>query len=158
MVFFTGIKRRAEELACKQVKKVEFNLKRLAAMRILVDEGYNQLAGNEPISRFGETLHKSWMLKRTLDDSISNSTVDQLYDEGISAGAIGGKLLGAGGGDSCSFVPPEKRSQVSAKLSRYQEVDFRTNAPGSHVVHASNQKEVVNIHTKIRRLLEKATF
>ena len=151
MVFFTGIKRRAEELACKQVKKVEFNLKRLAAMRTLVDEGYNQLAGNEPISRFGETLHKSWMLKKTLDDSISNNTVDQLYDEGIGAGAIGGKLLGAGGGGfMLFFVPPEKRSKVASKLSRYQEVDLRTNAPGSHVVHASNQKEVVNIHSKIR--------
>ena len=108
MVFFTGIKRRAEELASKQAKRVAINLKRLAAMRLLVDEGYNQLAGSAPISRFGETLHKSWTVKKTLDDSISNSTVDELYDEGRRAGALGGKLLVLVAVDSfCSLSRPK---------------------------------------------------
>lgn len=151
MVFFTGIKRRAEELASKQVKKVTLNLQRLAAMRLLVDEGYNQLAGSEPISRFGETLHKSWMLKRSLDESISNNTVDQLYEEGMSAGALGGKLLGAGGGGFILFfVPPEKRESVATKLARFQEVDFRTNASGSHVVHASSPRAALNTPQRVR--------
>ncbi len=143
MVFFTGIKRRAEELACKQVKKVNLNLTRLASMRLLVDEGYNILAGSSPISSFGEILHKSWMLKRSLDEAISNNTVDDLYREGMEAGALGGKLLGAGGGGfMVFFVPPERRSYLTDKLKRFQQVNFRLNSSGSHVVHASSERYV----------------
>ncbi|MSR33163.1 MAG: GHMP kinase [Gemmataceae bacterium] len=151
MVFFTGVKRRAEELACKQVQKVPLNLQRLAAMRLLVDEGFTILAGRGPVSAFGETLHKSWMLKRSLDESISNDTVDKLYQAGMEAGALGGKLLGAGGGGFILFfVPPEKRKQVEARLSQYQRVDFRVNASGSHVVHAGSERYVSPTTTLVR--------
>ena len=151
MVFFTGIKRRADELASKQAKKVEFNLKRLAAMRLLVDEGYNVLAGSGPISDFGDTLHKSWMLKRSLDEAISNNTVDELYQAGMDAGAIGGKLLGAGGGGfMLFFVPPEKKAAIAKKLANYQQVDFHVNSRGSHVVHADSERYVSQFPAVVR--------
>ena len=141
LVLFTGIKRRAEDLAKAQVKRAATNADRLLRMRKMVDQGFDILAGGKSLSRFGELLHESWMMKRELDAGISNNTIDALYDAGMEAGAIGGKLLGAGGGGFlCFFVPPEKRAAVQARLSELVQVDFRVNAPGSHVVHCGTDR------------------
>ncbi len=136
VVFFTGIKRRAETLAARQVDRVAQNLDRLAALRRLVDDGYDVLVNQGSMARFGELLHKSWLLKRDLDSAISNDTVDEIYRAGREAGALGGKLLGAGGGGFLLlFVPPERKPSVRQRLAHLQEVDFKTNARGTHVVH-----------------------
>ena len=136
LVLFTGIKRRAEELASRQVKRVGQNLDRLAKMRAMVDESYRILSGGGSMAGFGELLHQSWMQKRELDAAISNDSIDAMYEAGLEAGALGGKLLGAGGGGFLLFfVPPERREAVRRKLGHLQEVDFRVNAAGSHVVH-----------------------
>lgn len=135
LVFFTGIKRRAEELACRQVNRIAENLDRLRAIRSLVDEGYRILSGDGSLEPFGEMLHQSWMLKRELDDAISSDAIDDIYRAGLDAGAWGGKLLGAGGGGFVLFiVPPERRAAVQLRLRHLLQVDFRVNAPGSHVV------------------------
>lgn len=140
LVFFTGIKRRAEELACRQVKRVDQNLEQLATMRKLVDEGYSMLAGGNSLSQFGELLHQSWLLKRSLEEGISNTTIDEIYNAGLAAGALGGKLLGAGGGGfMLFFVPPERKAAVKRQLSHLPAVDFRINAPGSHIIHCGSQ-------------------
>ena len=136
LIFFTGIKRRAEELAARQVKRVGQNRQRLVEMRGLVDEGYDVLAGGGDLTAFGELLHRSWLLKRELDSAISNDTIDEVYQAGLEAGALGGKLLGAGGGGFLLlFVPPDRRAAVELRLGHLQQVDFRVNAPGSQVVH-----------------------
>ncbi len=136
LVFFTGIKRRAEAMAARQVKRVDVNRDRLRSLRGLVDEGYSILVGGSPMTAFGELLHRGWVLKRELDDGVSNETVDQIYRAGLEAGALGGKLLGAGGGGFLLFfVPPERRPAVRQRLAHLQEVEFRVNAPGTHVVH-----------------------
>lgn len=141
LVLFTGIKRRAEDLAKAQVKRAAVNVDRLLSMRQMVDDGFDILAGGKPLSRFGELLHESWLQKRALDTGISNDRIDQLYQAGIDAGALGGKLLGAGGGGFlCFFVPPEKRAAVQARLGELVQVDFRVNAPGTHVVHCGNDR------------------
>jgi D-glycero-alpha-D-manno-heptose-7-phosphate kinase len=153
LVLFTGIKRRAEDLAKAQVKRVDQNLDRLLRMRHMVDQGFDILAGGKPLARFGELLHESWMMKRELDASISNSTIDELYDAGMDAGAIGGKLLGAGGGGFLLFfVPPEKRLAVQERLSHLAEVDFRVNAPGSHVVHCGYDRPLSHTTTQNRSM------
>jgi D-glycero-alpha-D-manno-heptose-7-phosphate kinase len=139
LVFFTGIKRRAEDLAARQVKRVGQNAERLAAMRAMVDEGYRILVGGGNLAPFGALLHRAWEEKRALDSAISNDTVDELYRAGLEAGALGGKLLGAGGGGFLLFfVPPERREAVARRLGHLQRVDFRVNAPGSHVVHCGS--------------------
>jgi D-glycero-alpha-D-manno-heptose-7-phosphate kinase len=136
LIVFTGVKRRAEDLAARQVRRVGLNVSRLAAMRALVDEGFHTLAGSRPVSAFGELLHRSWLLKRELDDAISTDFIDELYRAGLDAGALGGKLLGAGGGGFLLFfVPPERRVAVQRRLGHLEQVDFRVNSPGSHVVH-----------------------
>jgi D-glycero-alpha-D-manno-heptose-7-phosphate kinase len=140
LVFYTGIRRRAEELAGKQVKKVNVNLERLAAMRRMVDDGYRILTGGGSLADFGRLLHQSWMAKRGLDGSVSNSVIDETYDAGIEAGALGGKLLGAGGGGFIAFfVPPERQAAVRAVMSHLQEVEFQINAPGSLIIHCETE-------------------
>lgn len=133
---FTGIKRRAEDMAARQVKRVEENEGRLKTMRQLVDDGYRTLVGSGSVAAFGELLHKSWQLKRSLDSAVSNNVVDEIYQAGLEAGALGGKLLGAGGGGFVLFVvPPERKAALRQRLAHLQEVEFRVNATGSHVVH-----------------------
>jgi D-glycero-alpha-D-manno-heptose-7-phosphate kinase len=141
LVFFTGIRRRAEELAARQVKRVAQNTHRLAEIRALVDEGYRVLVGGGSLAPFGQVLHKAWLLKRELDEAISNSTVDDIYEAGMEAGALGGKLLGAGGGGFVLFfVPPERKEAVRERLGHLPEVPFRVNACGTHVVHAGTDR------------------
>jgi D-glycero-alpha-D-manno-heptose-7-phosphate kinase len=140
LVFYTGIRRRAEELAVRQVKRVNLNLSRLAAMRRMVDEGYRILTGPGSLAAFGRLLHDSWMAKRSLDGPISSDVIDTIYDTGIAAGAFGGKLLGAGGGGFIAFfVPPERQATVRARLAHLPEVEFRMDAAGSHVIHCEAQ-------------------
>jgi len=133
---FTGIKRRAEDLAAAQVRRVGPNHAKLAVMRGMVDESYRILTDNGPLSRFGELLHKGWMLKRELAAQMTNTAIDEIYAAGREAGALGGKLLGAGGGGFVLFfVPPEKRDAVCRRLSHLQEVEFRSGAAGSQAIH-----------------------
>jgi len=136
MMFFTGIKRKAEEIATHQIKSMDRNTPRLKKMRAMVDEGVNILVNNGALDRFGELLDRAWMEKRELDSRITNSKLDTLYDAGKQAGAIGGKLLGAGGGGFMLFyVPPEKQDAVRQRLKRFKEVPVKLDAPGTHVIH-----------------------
>ena len=136
LVFFTGIKRKAEELAARQARSVTQNRPNLKEMRRLVDEGYDVLSGGGPLSSFGELLHRSWLIKRGLDPAISNDLIDDMYRAGLEAGALGGKLLGAGGGGFLLlFVPPEKHAAVELRLAPYQRVAFRVNEPGTQIIH-----------------------
>jgi len=102
-----------------------------------VDRAYDALTGNRSLAEFGKLLHETWIEKKQLDPSVSAPMIDRLYETGITAGALGGKLLGAGGGGfMLFFVPPERQAAVRAALSAYHEVPFGINAPGSTVVHS----------------------
>ncbi len=136
MMFFTGIKRKAQEMAAYQIKSMPKNTPRLKKMRAMVDEGVNILVNNGALDHFGELLDRAWIEKRELDSRITNSKLDTLYEAGKQAGAIGGKLLGAGGGGFMLFyVPPEKQDAVRQRLRRYREVPVKLDAPGTHVIH-----------------------
>lgn len=138
LVFFTGIRRHAEDFAAKQVKRIQENLEHLAALRRMVEEGHSVLTGGGSLSRFGELLHETWLHKRQLDGDISNGTIDSIYQDAMEAGALGGKLLGAGGGGFILFfVPPERKQAVRQRLSYLKELGIKTNAPGTHIIHAS---------------------
>ena len=108
-------------------------------MRALVDEGYQVLTGGGSLAAFGELLHKTWVLKSQLDDSISSGYIKEIYETGREHGALGGKLLGAGGGGFVLlFVPPEKRSRVRTALASLEEVPVRVNSPGTRIIHAES--------------------
>ncbi|MDH4191521.1 MAG: GHMP kinase, partial [Betaproteobacteria bacterium] len=137
MLYFTGLTRRAQEVEQSKLDHLPAIQTNLKAMHRLVDQAYDALTGSGSLSTFGGLLDDTWQQKRRLDPSVSAPEIDRLYETGIGAGALGGKLLGAGGGGfMLFFAPPEKQSAVRAALSAYHEVRFSINAPGSSIVHS----------------------
>lgn len=135
-LFFTGFSRIAAEIATEQIKTTPHKNKELTAMYQLVDEAEAIISSpGRPIDDFGRLLHESWQLKRSLTQKISSPEIDQIYEAGRSAGALGGKLLGAGGGGFMLFyVPPEKRKAVRERLKNLLCVPINFSSRGSHVV------------------------
>jgi D-glycero-alpha-D-manno-heptose-7-phosphate kinase len=87
------------------------------------------------LEEFGRLLHDGWQIKRTLTQKISNASIDEIYEAGLSAGALGGKLLGAGGGGfMLFFVLPENRERLRARLKNLLCVPFSFSSKGSDVV------------------------
>lgn len=135
-LFFTGFSRTASEIAQEQLRVTPQKKRELEMMLELVGEAESIVSTpSQPITEFGRLLHESWKLKRSLTSKISNSNLDAIYDAGLSAGAIGGKLLGAGGGGfMLFFVPPEKKQALREKLRHLLCVPFSFSSKGSHVV------------------------
>jgi D-glycero-alpha-D-manno-heptose-7-phosphate kinase len=104
----------------------------------VVDAGAAILTGAGDIAEFGELLHQSWVAKRSLESSLSNSYIDDMYRTGLEAGAIGGKLLGAGGGGFLLFFArPEKHSRLRSAFADSPVVDVKVDAPGSTIIFAA---------------------
>lgn len=136
LLLFTGFRRRASDVAARQVGKIGCNLQALKTMRCLVDRAYDSLTGCDGMETFGRLLDESWRLKQSLDDGVANPAIQKYYEDGLDAGAFGGKLLGAGGGGFLLFfVPPERRDAVRARLAGLEEIPLAINAPGSHILH-----------------------
>jgi D-glycero-alpha-D-manno-heptose-7-phosphate kinase len=135
-LYFTGFSRTASEVATQQLKITPHKKKELGAMLQLVDEAEAIVANSHrPLAEFGRLLHESWQIKRSLTQQISNANIDEIYEAGLSAGALGGKLLGAGGGGfMLFFVPPERREALRMRLKKLLCVPFRFSDRGSHVV------------------------
>jgi D-glycero-alpha-D-manno-heptose-7-phosphate kinase len=98
MLFFTGFSRYSSDVAKKIIKNIPDRYKELTRMQQFVDEALSLLKGPSRISLLGELLHENWMHKKMLSSDISSSAVDEIYAEAKSAGALGGKIIGAGGG------------------------------------------------------------
>lgn len=137
MLFFTGLTRRAQEVEINKIKNIVGIQANLKKMLNLVDRAHLVLTSNQSLDLFGSLLHETWMEKRQLDPAVTSTAIDILYQKGIEAGALGGKLLGAGGGGfMLFFVPPERHKKVRTALSQYNEVQFSINAPGSSIIHS----------------------
>jgi D-glycero-alpha-D-manno-heptose-7-phosphate kinase len=105
-------------------------------MRALVDEGDSVLTGECDLHEFGRLLHESWQLKRGLSAKIAPAIIDQIYEKARRAGAIGGKLLGAGGGGfMLFFAPPERHAQVKAALEGLVHIPFGFETGGSQLIY-----------------------
>jgi D-glycero-alpha-D-manno-heptose-7-phosphate kinase len=137
MLFFTGITRVAQEVEKRKLQNLSEINKNLKSILNLVDRAHDTLTSSRSLSKFGDLLHETWMEKRMLNSAVSSPKIDNLYQHGIDAGALGGKLLGAGGGGfMLFFVPPEKQNDVRSALAGYNEVKFSINAPGSSIIHS----------------------
>jgi D-glycero-alpha-D-manno-heptose-7-phosphate kinase len=135
-LFFTGFSRTASEIATEQVKITPQKKRELETMRQLVGEAESIVTTpHRSLDEFGKLLHESWQIKRTLTQKISNADIDEIYQAGLDAGALGGKLLGAGGGGFMLFyVLPEKRNALRERLKKLLCVPFAFSSKGSHVV------------------------
>ena len=136
MLFFTGLSRFATEIAAKQIANLDKKANHISKMVYLVDEA-EKIMGSPwaNITELGELLHESWMLKRDIATEVSPPEVDAIYEAGREAGALGGKLLGAGGGGFfLFFVEPEKQAAVRARLHNLLEVNFDVDQVGSKII------------------------
>jgi D-glycero-alpha-D-manno-heptose-7-phosphate kinase len=135
MLLYTGIKRTASEVANSFVHDLGARKRQLRIMKDLVDEGISILTGGQDLTAFGELLHEAWQAKRSMSASISNQHVDALYAEAQAAGAVGGKLTGAGGGGFLLlFVPPDRQAAVRQRLARFIHVPIALEFSGSQIV------------------------
>jgi len=137
MLFFTGFPRNASEIAGEQIKKTPENKRELKAMMEMVEDALNILNGSKDrLMDFGKLLHETWQIKRSLTPQITNSFIDEVYEMGMESGALGGKLLGAGGGGFILFfVEPELQHRVREKLGKLLYVPFKFENSGSQIIY-----------------------
>ena len=131
MLFYTGHQRTASDIAGSYVNgTTDFQ-----ATMDAVDEGLAILNSTHNLDTFGELLHWTWEVKKSISPKISSEYVDSIYDCARTTGAIGGKLLGAGGGGfMLLFVPPEKQAKIKGVLGKLLHVPFKFESQGSQII------------------------
>lgn len=135
MLFYTGMIRTASTVAESYVKDIDSKRRQLRILKDLVDESITILNTGQDIAAFGELLHEAWESKRNLSAKVTNHEVDAMYAAARAAGALGGKLTGAGGGGFLLlFVPPAKREQVRKTLKHLVYVPFKLEFQGSQLI------------------------
>lgn len=136
MLFFSGQSRISGEIAKEQAGKLKENTQTLHKMKALVYEGEKILSSQRNLDEFGELLECSWRMKTTLASNIATDEINTLYEKARKNGALGGKLLGAGGGGFMLLYVPEKyRSRVLTALENYMYVPFEFENEGSRILY-----------------------
>lgn len=143
LMFFTGFTRFSSEV--QKVNEVSGSKEKraiLTQMHGLVNEAENVLTGvNNDLDDFGRLLDITWKMKKSTGKSISTDSIDELYSKGITAGALGGKLLGAGGGGFMIFyVQPEKQRAVKEAMKDLMYIPFEFENGGTRVIHYSPEE------------------
>lgn len=136
MFFYTGVRRNANDILEMQAKNTESgsNINSLRELAICADIGAERLRSSD-LNSFGRLLHYGWLLKSQMQTGITNDVIDEQYTAGILAGALGGKLLGAGGGGYLMFyVEPEYQEKVRQAV-KLQEYKFKFSKTGTEVVY-----------------------
>ena len=134
MLFYTGITRKADDVLSEQKDNIYRNSKMLEDLNGLAFEAKKLLLQGD-LDGFGETIHRGWMLKRGLASRVTNSSIDGIYETARKAGALGGKITGAGGGGFLLlYCPIEKQKAVRAALGNLKELPFRFQDDGSKVI------------------------
>jgi len=134
-LFFTGMERASGEIMQDQKKRTHLNIAALERMAEMASQAEKILKSDADLREFGKLLDEAWRLKKGLANGISNGAVDQAYDAARAAGALGGKLLGAGGaGFILLFTPPEKQPAVREQLKQLKEVPFEFSTEGSRII------------------------
>ena len=136
LLFYTGSTRLASDIAGNFIANFDKKQEVLHEMRSIVDRATSILAGDQDIIKFGELLHKTWLLKQSVSAVVSNEVINRIYQTALDNGAIGGKLLGAGGaGFMLVFAPPEKHSFIKEALPTYCSVPFKFEDLGSVITY-----------------------
>lgn len=137
LLYYTGVSRFASQIAEEKIAAIPSKHRDLHEMRRLVDVAEAILSNGGDLDDFGRLMHETWLLKRGLLSRISPDFVDEAYQRAREAGALGGKLLGAGGGGFLLFyVQPERRAAVEAALDGMLSVPFEYDFEGAKVVYS----------------------
>jgi D-glycero-alpha-D-manno-heptose-7-phosphate kinase len=144
MLFYTGITRSADPILAEQQHNVTNGRKRRALRRLvqLADELRRALAGND-LEAFGEILHESWVVKKTMANGVSTRQIDEWYETARKHGAIGGKITGAGGGGFLVlYAPPESHDAIVKALPNLRQVTFGFEPHGSTIIFIEESERV----------------
>jgi D-glycero-alpha-D-manno-heptose-7-phosphate kinase len=137
MMFFTGLTRKAQDVEESKITQIHKKIEFYKTLRKQVDKVYDVLVSNKNLSEFGQILNEAWMAKKNLSQSVTNEHVDSLYTKALEAGALGGKLLGAGGGGFLLlYVPLEFQESVRKVMPENYEIKIKMNAPGSSIIYS----------------------
>lgn len=135
---FTGFQRFAKDIEKGKIERMEQNVVRLHKIKRYVGQAIDILNSNGDIREFGCLLNETWNEKKMLSEAVSDERVDTLYDLGMKNGALGGKLLGAGGGGFILFfVSPDQKAKLINALEGYIHVPFKFDNTGSQVIYYS---------------------
>jgi len=141
LLFFTGVSRFSSEIASKKIDSIPNKYQELSTMSQMVDEGMKILNSNTDLEQFGKLLHESWILKRSLSESVSTIFIDEIYETAMKHGATGGKILGAGGGGFILFyVKPEFQANVMKALKNLLYIPFGFDKDGAQVIFNHHHK------------------
>jgi len=150
LMFYSGVKRTASEVASTYANDLEARRQQLRIMNDFVEEGLSILSGREDITRFGKLLREAWQTKQSLSAKVSNAYVDELFEAALGAGAIGGKLTGAGGGGFLLlFVPPAQHQRVREALRRLLWLPFDFEFAGSQIIFYTHERDY-EIYERLR--------
>tara|TARA_Y100000816_G_scaffold292391_1_gene287405 strand:+ start:4106 stop:5095 length:990 start_codon:yes stop_codon:yes gene_type:complete len=138
ILIFSGLSRKGAEITTDQIKNIKKKSEKYEKMYELVNEAYEILKKRKSVDNFGELLNHQWKLKKTFSDKITNPEIDKIYNKAIKAGAIGGKLLGAGNGGFLLFYARKKNhNKIMNSLKDYLHVPFNFDTTGSQVIYYS---------------------
>lgn len=134
LLLYTGSSRLGSEVAASVISNLEKRSSSLMKLHGMVQDARSVLEGDGDLDDFGRLLHEAWTFKRELSSSVSTSTIDSIYELARRNGALGGKLLGAGGtGFMVFYVPPVRRAIVEEALSRWRQVPFDFDGEGTRL-------------------------
>ncbi len=137
LLMYTGVQRHAHEVLDEQMARTESgeNTSDLEQLKGLVAQGIEVLASSHDLANFGALLHEGWQIKRRLSSKVTTSGIDEVYERARRAGAVGGKLLGAGGGGFLLlYVEPHNRERVCRALPELREAEFALENTGSRII------------------------
>ncbi len=136
MMFFTGIARTASEVASSYVPNLLDRKKQLTRVHQMVEEAMEVISDASDLDDFGRLLDEMWAEKRSLGVGIATDRIDRIYSRALRAGALGGKIIGAGGGGMLLlYVPPDLQDSVKQALSELVHIPFRFDPLGSQIIY-----------------------
>ncbi len=144
LLVFTGFQRYSKNIEKKKIDNIENNIDNLLDMKRYVRESVEILNSQDDICEFGALLNETWRKKKALSDNVSDKRIDALYNTGMKHGAVGGKLLGAGGGGfMLFFVKPENRNYLKSAIHDFLRVPFSFENSGSQVIYYRPEDEII---------------
>jgi D-glycero-alpha-D-manno-heptose-7-phosphate kinase len=139
LLFYTGITRKARNILTKQIKNTKKKNKNLVKMKNLSEIVRDNICNNN-INEVGKNLHQGWLFKKDLASGISNPMIDELYEKAKKAGALGGKILGAGGGGFLLiFCEPKYQKKVKSVLKKLSVVPIKLEPQGSKIIYVEDK-------------------